>query len=197
MKAPVARKMITKMRYQAATYFNPGTTLAVRVFSANSLFDPDRSGVGHQPRGFDQLVGVLYDHYVVIGAKIIIQFAPEVDGNTKSTQLCGVAIKDNATTTDKTGYMESGYCKYSLMSPEAGYRTTVSYKLNPNKFLGRSKPLSDPDLKGDASSNPTEEVFFHVFTGPLDSASAANDVFANVVIEYTVALIEPKLPAIS
>ena len=37
----------------------------------NSLFDPNLSGLGHQPRGFDQLMAV-YEKYTVVAAKITV-----------------------------------------------------------------------------------------------------------------------------
>lgn len=40
-----------------------------QVFNLNSLFDPDRTGVGAQPNGFDQWAA-LYNRYVVYKAKV-------------------------------------------------------------------------------------------------------------------------------
>ena len=35
--------------------------------------DPNHTGVGHQPLYFDQLM-TIYNHYIVIGAKITVKF---------------------------------------------------------------------------------------------------------------------------
>ncbi len=42
------------------------------VFRLNSLFDPDLTGVGHQPYGFDQLA-TLYREYKVMGVTVRIE----------------------------------------------------------------------------------------------------------------------------
>ena len=39
----------------------------------NGLFDPDITGFGHQPMGFDQLCPTLYQSYVVTGCKMILE----------------------------------------------------------------------------------------------------------------------------
>ena len=38
----------------------------VRIFSLSSLFDPDVTGTGHQPVGYDQIMA-LYEEYIVKG----------------------------------------------------------------------------------------------------------------------------------
>ena len=63
------------------------------VFSANGLYDPNITGIGHQPRGFDQLMA-LYDHYVVIGVRAILTVHGSDTGNGT---ICGMYVKDNST----------------------------------------------------------------------------------------------------
>ncbi len=61
----------------------------VYQFRTNSLFDPDLTGVGHQPYQFDQLT-LMYSRYIVYGLKYSITFNnPNVDG-----VYCGVLIRN-------------------------------------------------------------------------------------------------------
>jgi len=46
-----------------------------QIFNLNSIFDPDRSGAGHQPYGFDQL-SALYNRYRVLRTRWRIIFSP-------------------------------------------------------------------------------------------------------------------------
>jgi hypothetical protein len=52
---------------------------ASRFFIANGLFDPDISGSGHQPMGFDQMM-LLYTTYTVVRATITVTAMAEVSG---------------------------------------------------------------------------------------------------------------------
>lgn len=177
---------------------NPGVggTPADYVFSCNGLFDPNITGVGHQPRGFDQLIA-LYDHYVVIAAKIFATFAttdPGGDGN-----MVGVVVKDIATAlTTPDNIMESRVISYGGIGGETnGPPVTIELQINPNQFLGRSKPLSDNQLKGSSAANPVEQCYFHVFGFPCQSGRDSSGIQVQVRIEYEAILIEPKQPGAS
>lgn len=65
----------TKLRY--STYYQgysaAGTPLH-RTYNANSVFDPDLTGAGHQPRGFDQLAA-LYGRYRVNAIQVKVSIA--------------------------------------------------------------------------------------------------------------------------
>lgn len=195
MRSPIATKMITKMRYQTSTSLDAGNvgTADAHVFTCNGLFDPDITSSGHQPRGFDQLMA-LYDHYVVLGAKITVIFAQQTDA-VDAGNIVGITLKDSSVTSPYTNdYLEDGYNKYSCTNARDGNGLVrLTYNVNPAKFLSRSKPLSDPQLKGSIAGNPDEQVFFHVFAGGMDAANGGL-CNINVVIDYIVALIEPKNP---
>lgn len=193
---PLTRTLKAQFRYQQsfnldAAVITPGTY----VFRANGMYDPDASFGGHQPRGFDQLIGVLYDHYVVIGVVATVYFH---NTDTTQGQMVGIAVRDTATAvTTINDYLESGNMKYAVCSDSSAGQSTrrVSYKLNPNKFLGRSKPLSDPQLKGSNSADPVEGVYFHVFAGAVDQGVNPGPVQCTIMLTYTAVCIEPKQPA--
>lgn len=196
IRSPIATKMITKMRYQTTASLDAGNigSADAHVFTCNGLYDPDITGSGHQPRGFDQLMA-LYDHYVVLGAKITVIFAQQTDA-VDAGNIVGITLKDTSTVSPYSNdYLEDGYNKYSCTNARDGNGVTrLTYTVNPSKFLSRSKPLSDPQLKGSIAGNPDEQVFFHVFSGGMDGANGGL-CNINVVIDYIVALIEPKNPA--
>lgn len=176
---------------------NPGAAgaAATHVFSCNGLYDPNITGTGHQPLGFDQLTP-LYDKYTVIGAKITITFA-----NTDSTyaQFGGVFItRNSATEIDPTKIIENGKGKYVRLGPAGldSSQATITMTCPVAKFLGISKILSEDDCSGDSTSNPAQECYFHVWAAPGISVDAA-PVNLNVLIEYIAVFTEPKLLATS
>jgi len=160
--------------------------------STNSLFDPNRSGVGHQPYGFDEFM-TFYDHYTVIGSKITITL---LNTGSTSTDTYLVAITERDTTSavaDITHLIEMGNSTYATIAAANGSSgvATLTHRSNPAKFLGRSAPLADPDLKGTVSSSPVEESFFEINVANFSIDDPPTiDVLINV--EYIAVLTEPK-----
>lgn len=191
-KSPVPTKMFTKLRYCENITLNPGAGgIDVKVYSANGCYDPYITGVGHQPRGFDELMA-LYDHYVVLGSKMTIDAAP----GQGTPSIIGVNLIDNTSTLgNPNDYQEAGYCNSRLLAAgeSAGTKKIVS-TFSAKKFLGRSNVLSDPELKGSQTANPTEGAYYHIWTSPADSASDPSATSIIVRIDYLVALIEPNNP---
>ena len=52
----------------------PGTP-EFYLFGANNGYDPDHSGTGHQPMGWDEMAAV-YGTYAVVGSKITVRCSP-------------------------------------------------------------------------------------------------------------------------
>lgn len=192
---PLGKKLKTNTRY-----FDKGFTLSLppgnnanHVFCANGLYNPDiTTTVGdHQPLGFDQMM-LMFDHYTVIGARIRVDYWNKDPSNAV---FVGISLNDDATPSlNPQVAIENGGCVYKQLSPfgaGVGARGSLTCKVNPAKWLGRSKPLADPDLKGNESSNPNESVFFSVFACDTGGDDATTVEFA-ATIEYTVVYTEPK-----
>lgn len=193
MNTPLPTKLKAKLRYFDFPSLNIGTggATATQVYSANGCYDPDITGVGGQPRGFDQIMA-LYDHFVVIGSKITVQLA----ANAATAPIMAVLdLKDTQSTDSNiTASMESSFATNKLHSP-AGPTTAMVQTFAP-RFLGRSHPLSDPDLKGSASANPSESAYYHLVLASLAGVDETV-IVPSVVLEYTVMFIEPKRPSAS
>lgn len=188
MQSPVPAKMLTKLLYCEQVILDaPAGSSATHVFSANGMFDPNTSAGGHQPRGFDQLMA-LYDHYVVIGSKITVRAS-----NTGSTAaIIAVGCTDSSSTTsDINNIIELNDTKYRVIDGDTNGCTIVN-KTNIRKKLGRSHPLSDPELKGSSTSNPTEGCFYHISVESVDNASNPAAVHLVAKIEYLAYFIERK-----
>ncbi len=167
---------------------NPGTTF---VFSANSVYDPNVSGVGHQPRGYDQLIA-LYDHAVVTKCKIEIWSV-----SVGSPLLLTTTVRDTSTVSaDYRDQLEVNPSKHVMLGRNGYEGTYHSMIVHPNKFLGRASPLSDPDLKNSAVAGPKEQAYIHLSNDNFGGiAGDAAECF--VKITYDAVFIEPRLPALS
>lgn len=188
-KSPLPKVFTTKLRYSASTSLNPQTAhlLGTHVYSCNGIYDPDITGIGHQPRGFDQLMP-LFDHYRVIGSKIMVRFFPT---DTTHGVVAGVAIRDS-TTTDNIlyDYAEQGTVKTLGLGTNDTTVKTIHLGVAPHKWLGLS--YKDNELKGAVSSNPSEGCYFHLFAGSPNSTADPLPIYCHVDIDYLVQFVEPK-----
>lgn len=199
-KAPMPNRFATKLRYaESFTLSIPiGGVAGTYLFVANGLFDPNNSGVGHQPRGFDQLMA-MYDHYTVIGSKITCTFTTAGLVGVSGPLTVGIALKDSAlVASNKNDYMEgrnvkSGVLLRAATSDEA-HKITLSKTFSCKKFLGISNPLSSSVARGSSSGNPQEDAYFHLFGQVLTGGADPAAVDCQVVIDYLTVFTEPKQP---
>lgn len=199
LKSPLPKSFLTKLKYYTTVQLNPsaGGTPAVHVFSGNGMYDPNITGVGNQPRGFDQFMK-MFDHFTVLGSKIKARFS--ASGSLSEPLVVGVTKRDDLTLfSNVVDYQEYGYNKSKQVSPGTsgigfGYKPPVVTMVGTYKFLGRSKPMSDSQLKGDAAANPIEQWFYHLYAYPVQATDSAA-VNVEVWIDYTCVFHEPKLPA--
>ena len=156
IQGQLGKSFRTKLIYAERGFqLNPGVAGAVStwVLSANGLYDPDISGVGHQCAGFDQIME-FFDHYTVISSKIYIDFS---NRDTTNRQMVGVFVKDNSgVESDYRVIVENGIGSYSTLDFSGGGNDSVSLQsaVSISKFLGRPDVLSEDDLRGNDASNP-------------------------------------------
>lgn len=198
-KNPLPAMFKTSFRYYQEFQLDPTLiSPAPYTFSANGLYDPNITGIGHQPRGFDQLMS-LYDHFVVVGVKARFEF----ENRCNCASAVSVVVHDSSSTlTDVEDIGEYKVAKHVTVGGENGTNAhstikSITMKLNPNKFLGRSKPLSDSQLKGSTFANPVEQAFFSIYQWPVNNVGIIDPPAAQcrVWLDYTAVLIEPKLPS--
>ncbi len=189
---PLHKKFTFKTRYvDHRLVLDPGAGgIAVsHVFNLTSLFDPDFTGIGHQPIGFDQIMP-MYDHYTVIGARAKVTFT-----NTDPThsQLAILQLKDGTiTSTNVMETIENGMNRYTLLSPKGGSRDTVTmtYNFSSKKFFGKS-PMDGDKYQGTITTSPAEGAFLHCIVEPQTTSNAEKVLFT-ILIEYIAVLSEPK-----
>jgi len=180
------------MRYHDSILLTPPSAgvATYNMFSANGMYDPNITLTGHQPLGFDQLVGVFYDHYTILAARIKVKF---INASTTATMGCGVHTSDTSSAiTNFTAITEQAGTKTCYISP-GGEPKTLTHYCDIRRVLGRKSLLSDPELKGDVSHNPTEQAYFQVSAwAPSGVAFSASQAICQVTIEYLAVLFEPK-----
>lgn len=153
------------------------------VFRCNGMFDPNVTSTGHQPMFFDQMAA-LYDHYTVIGSKITVRFTPLTSGNQAVPSYAGIFINDDATVTSGTltTLLENSLVKSKLMSYGSTKPTILTHKWGVKKYFPGST-MANSELRGTATSDPTEQSTYTIFLCSLDTTTSVT-LYAEVEISY-------------
>lgn len=174
--------IITKLRYCTSVSLVAGAgASAIHVFSANSIFDPDVTGVGHQPMYRDQYAA-LYENYVVLGSQINVEF---VNHNTGSG--CIVSVNgDNDTTIPSAidARTEQSNAIATAMAPAS--KSTLFMTYSPEKHLGTTD--TDQGITA-VGSSPSNQWYYGIAMAHIDATSSLT-TYARVEIEYTVKFTE-------
>lgn len=192
--APVPKSKMVKMRYGFFGTLNPGAgTTATWVVRANSIFDPDASGAGHQPYGHDQWQ-TFYNHYVVLGSKITVD-AISTDATAKTGQaIASVSLQDDLTTSPSQtlSLLERPGCSYKPVgSSNASRGTRLTNTFSAKKFFGVANVNDNIDRLGaQFGANPAEGATFHITVGSIDASTDPSAVAITVVVDYICLLTE-------
>lgn len=189
-----------KLRYSQQVTLAPGALggIADHRFVASGLYDPDFTGVGHQPRFFDQIM-LSYDHFVVLGAKITVRMTNASTTTPGSPVTVAIALTDDSPAIiSYEDLMEQGRVRSTILGHPEGSRssTTLTKGYSAKKFFHR-KPLTSADLRGTAVANPVENAYFHVIAVSNTGVASARQVDCDVIMEFVAAFTEPKLPPVS
>lgn len=183
---------LVTMRYSTSFTLDPAATTnpAIRNFRANGMFDPDATGIGHQPRGFDQLMA-LYDHYIVEEACLEAWYESK---SASDGVLATLAVRDTLLSApDRIEAMETRVMTESTASGSNGGKIGyIRLSVKPHEFLGLDK--NDAELRGSITSNAGDQVFFNLGAMPIGIAADHPGVNVVVKITYQARLIEPKEP---
>lgn len=182
------QKLITKMRYAETIRLDPTLGLpSSYIFQANSIWDPNTSGTGHQPYGRDEFTQ-LYNYYRVLKSRISATFIPTVSGSS-GTAVCGIAIHpDTTTVTSFDTIRETKGAHYKVCAGDTN-KVTVTNGYNAKKMFAGSMG----SLNALMSSNPGEGAYFHVFVTNANSSGDLSAIDIVITIEYTVYLWELKI----
>jgi len=171
------------------------------AFWANGLYDPNATGTGHQPRGFDQLM-TMYTFFTVQKSTCRAAFMPTLTGSTRPT-ICAVALRDVATPGSQLDYMESRTATHGFMA--GGPAATVSTGQDPvvlylkfdSKTFFTTNVNDSKDHAGTITGNPSSGAFFHVHNSDSFAAASHGSVDCSVTIRYEAILSEPLQPTSS
>jgi len=160
------------------------------IFRANDLFDPDLSGTGHQPMGFDQMM-VFYNHFAVESCRICVNAANTAAGSLHA----GVRLDASLTPlTSPDQIIEFGGTTYDVLEAKNAYGSSKTFDLTVDipriQGIPRQNITTDPNLRGDAGTSPVELTYFHLFA--WDPNGISGTVNFDVILEFNAWFMEPR-----
>ncbi len=194
-------RKIGKFRYCGEISINAGSaSKASHTFNLNSMFDPDTSGGGHQPLGFDQAME-MYDHYTVVWARIKVQEVFNTTGSTVPAYF-GIVISDNGTAVSSAASVSHLLEQYGVGAvtqagfvygphPRHGPNTAVTKQINMRKYFNVPSVLGPGRFQGTAGAGPTESVFAEIFCASIHGNDPGIHEFL-VTVDFLAVLAEPK-----
>lgn len=184
---PFPKTAVVKMRYCETIRLDPDASVpSYAMFSANSIYDPNRSLIGHQPYGHDTYEAI-YNHYQVLKSRISVVFLPNGTSSTGNA-VCGIAVKDDTTVEGNFDTIrEAKGAKYAIATGDTT-KCTVTNGFNVYKMF----PKNVANTNANFGQNPSEEAFYQVFATGANTAVNTVSIDCVVTIEYTVKLWELK-----
>ncbi len=148
---------------------------ATHVFRMNSLFDPDLTGIGEQPMGFDQWKQ-FYTNYQVLGSSIKVI---ALNASLNNAVVC-VFPSNVSTPVDISDSIEQPYAKYKWIGNQNGMnRATIKHYMSVRKMEARS--TDSINFAANINANPSSTKFWHI-------AFASNDGVQTVNLDLDVTL---------
>lgn len=208
--ARLYRNPLSSMRTNAVLHYNTVISLNPKPdqlgstgsntwqFCANSLYDPDQTGTGHQPLYFDNFMSV-FEKYRVnfcqITVTVINHKVNAVTEGTGFTEFPNYAYKlfilsdASSGTAEFPGYMnimteEAGpQLKWRFISPSlVGKLPKLKSSVSPHQLA--RKPFRDDSLEGTSSSGPFQPAWFYVGITSADGVTDPPSVYLNVHLKF-------------
>lgn len=182
--APIPSRFITKLKYSDVASTSVGNPSW--KFNLNSLYDPNRTGTGHQPYGFDQLAG-LYNRYRVVSCSYTVSCS-----STANPIRYGTIVSNEVLTFPTMSELcENPRSRFTVQNPGGPLRQ-IHGKCYIPALMGRTKQqyMADDRYQAITSSDPAELAILHIQAGTLSDVFQAVDLV--ITLEYTVEFFDLK-----
>jgi len=183
--SPFASRYITKMKYSET--FTLTAVQPNQVMNLNSVFDPNRTGTGHQPYGFDQLAAI-YNRYRVIATSYVINCY----SGTSPIRFGCLPCNDNPPNfSNMSELAENPRSRFRIQLPN-GSTQTITGKTYIPSLCGRTKAqyMADDRYQAQTSGSPQELALLFITAQTL--ADAQVDTTLAITMEYTVEFFDPN-----
>lgn len=185
-RGPVAPRTIVRLKYDEA-FSSDGTVLDYK-WNLNSLFDPNKTGTGHQPYGFDTYA-TLYNRYRVFKVKAIIKACCS-SGVYKIT-----ALANNNVSTESSASLAAEKPGAITKTLEVSRGATIVRTYNLPRLNGSTSAAykSDDRFQALCSASPTETIILHLVHSTMtDGTPGSGAVAYNVTFIFYAEFFDPS-----
>jgi len=172
----VTDKTITSLTY-CDTFTSSGTAPYTYVYSHNSCYDPDVTGVGHQPRGYDEWVR-FYGRYHVHACKAEI-FVTNQSAYSIICVLVPSAQNTSALATPEHG-AELPYSKVMTVQSLQNDKKLSQY-ITTDRMVG-FRTANDRDFIPQVTANPVVRTYWKI---GLQTQPALSAISVHVLVKLT------------
>jgi len=187
---PFPTRMLATLKYTDTIPLQSALVPILNLYySCNSIYDPYRSGGGHQPYGHDTYA-TIYNQYTVIRSKCTFQLGQSAAVLNLYSWGGGIA-DDTATAPVFDQWTERPTYKVERMMNNAGPGAKPM-----TLYWDRNRRFPDPDtaqsLSANFGTNPAEEEFFELIAQTSASGASIGTVYMMITIEYVCEMYENK-----
>lgn len=187
--------MSTTLVYNVFARINPGVVVTNdTVLSLNSAFDPEVSGVGHQPRLFDQYAA-LYGRYRVDRTHVMI-----ITRQRAAHGVSVVLVPSNSatalTSADRPCEFTRAVHGGITGSSQPCIRQETAFL--PHAVIGLSKAQYDDeeDCSAVTTASPAQQAYLHVVHEQVDQTTVL-DVEVHILLKYDITFYDRITPGVS
>ncbi len=194
----VPARIRAKLIYQRQRSTTVAVGLNTQQYRGNSVFDPDLTGTGQQPRGFDEY-SVLYSKYYVVGSSISIN--TKVIAGADPIMVCVFAYSTAPTTdmpnitlaADPQNWYAQDRVKCIMPATADNSTDTFGLKMAVKTKSAIPKGTEREDLVTGVGTNPNSEWFYSVnMQRAFDSSGNALELWITETVVYDVIFSSPN-----
>lgn len=178
------KAIYTKLRFADAFSITTASgVMGFHVFAGNNLYDPNQTGAGQQPAGYDQLTAI-YDRYCVYGCKVAVNMQ-SLQGTGAANSSFSAAIvpyTDSNAAVDTTEEMwMNPKGKWSSISNQydgVSKGLWLSSYSSPMEMFGKSKQqvLTEDNFSAAVTTGPAYSFYWRIGARALDGVSTLNSI---------------------
>lgn len=191
-------RIIVPMRYTTTISFT--STLGVpsgNLFSGNSVYDPNQTGVGHQAYGFDQLSAYYYNYLVTHSSCSVGPIYPSSTAfpgagayraGLQASNVSGLSLSDIAMWQETGDGLTVDGTFGSSYAPGSRNQSMMAMKRSASKMLGVT-PITintGQEFTGTPSADPASQWYWKFFIQTYDQATTASFSARFMFTYYTV-----------